>query len=85
MSFLKTRGCVEIEKHDSDRRPTKWASSTELLRASVQHRRRHLSEIADLQLAAFFDEHNFEVEVRAEILTLLQFSYANPLSPAATF
>jgi hypothetical protein len=39
-------------------------------KALVQHRGRQEFEVADLKLAAFIDEHNFEVEVGIEILTL---------------
>jgi hypothetical protein len=39
-------------------------------KALVQHRRRQEFEVPEFQLAAFIDKHNFEVEVRIEILAL---------------
>ena len=38
---------------------------------SVHHRRRQEFEVADLQLAAFFDENDLEIEIRIKILALL--------------
>ncbi len=47
--------------------------------ASVHHGRRQKLEIADLELAGFFDENDLQIEVRIKILVLLQFFHRDAL------
>ncbi len=47
--------------------------------ASAHHGRQQKLEIADLELAGFFDENDLQIEVRIKILVLLQFFHRDAL------
>src|SRR6266480_7037806 len=49
------------------------SASKNAITMSVHHGRRQKLEIADLELAGFFDEHDLQIEVGIKILVLLQF------------
>jgi hypothetical protein len=51
-----------------------WATD-----ASVHDRRGQEFEVPDLQLAALLDENDLEIEIRIEIVALLQLFYADSL------
>ena len=46
--------------------------------ASVHHGRRQKLEIADLELAGFFDENDLQIEVRIKILAFFNSSTVMP-------
>ena len=48
--------------------------------ALVHHGRRQEFKVADLELAVFFDENDFEIEVGIKILALLHLLHADALS-----
>ena len=48
--------------------------------ASVPYRRWQEFEVADLKLAAFFDENDLEIKIWIKIFALLQFFDADPFS-----
>ena len=53
--------------------------------ASVHHGGRQEFKVANLQLAVFFDENDFEIEVGIKILVLLQLLRADALSLGHSF
>ena len=70
-----------LSRSNSGRRP--WASRK--ARASVHNRRRQEFEVGDLELAAFIDENDLEIEIRIEILALLQVFDADSLCRRYSF
>src|SRR4029077_20466083 len=47
---------------------------------SIPYGRWQKFEVADLKLAAFFDQNHFKIEVRIKISIFFQFLHADPLS-----
>src|SRR5215471_11113339 len=86
MTLNKGRATTPCKEIVEGRQPPVFAADLQQLErwvysdASVPYGRRQEFEVTDAKLAAFFDENQFDIEIRIKVLALLQLFYADPLS-----
>src|SRR6516225_9202894 len=86
MTLNKGRATTPCKEIVEGRQPPVFAADLQELErwiyndASVPYGGRQEFEIPDLQLAAFFDENDFDIEIGIQATVLLQFFYTDPLS-----